>query len=341
MNTRFGLSRRAFATAAAGSAAIGAVRFPARAAEFTYRMAWSLPTDHQTTVRMLAAAQRIHQQTGGRMEVQIFPGNVLGSNIEVFGQLRLGALQFVPVADLTIGGLVPVAGITAVPFAFPDHKSIFEALDGTLGKYRRDAIAKANLVALEKTWPTGFRQTVNRIRPIGTIADFKGIKIRVDNSQILNGLFRGLGAVPTPVQANEIYPALQTHIVDGVDLPLDIVEAWKIYELAKFFSYTNHVYQNTTFLANGDAWQKLPPQIRDNVAKNFNQASMEWRGDLLKAELTLESTLKGQGMAFNHPAITIREYQAALRPIGIYATLRDQYGADAWALLEKTSGRLV
>src|SRR5258708_9639914 len=103
---------------------LGIVRSRAAGAEFTFKLSLPLPANQFTTIRALAAAQKSNQESDGRLEIQVFPSNALGNSGQVFSQVRLGAVQMILAADQIISAAVPVAGMTTIPFAFSDQKSL-------------------------------------------------------------------------------------------------------------------------------------------------------------------------------------------------------------------------
>src|SRR4051794_35088505 len=137
----------------AGTAASATIAMPwvaKGAAEFQLKYANNSPTAHPLNVRAVEAMERIKQETNGRVEIQIFPNNQLGSDTDMLSQLRSGAIEFFTLSGLILSTLVPVASINGIGFAFKDYEQVWAAMDGELGAFVRAAIAKANLVAFDK-----------------------------------------------------------------------------------------------------------------------------------------------------------------------------------------------
>src|ERR1700760_104219 len=166
--------RRLLATTAAATAfPLVAIRTrPAHAAEFSYKYANNSPVSHPLTIRTTEAAARVKEKTSGKVEIQVFPNNQLGSDTDMLSQLRSGALEFFTLSGLILATLVPVASINGVGFAFPDYPTVWKAMDGELGAYVRGEINKSNLVAMEKIWDNGFRQTTSSTKPISSPDDY-------------------------------------------------------------------------------------------------------------------------------------------------------------------------
>src|SRR5260370_19594105 len=118
-------------------------------------------------------------ETNGRFDFKIFPSSQLGSDTDTLSQLRSGGVELFTLSGLILATLVPAASINGMGFAFPDYATVWKAMDGELGAYVRSQIAKANLVAMDKIWDNGFRQTTSSTKPINTPCDLRGLKIRV------------------------------------------------------------------------------------------------------------------------------------------------------------------
>ena len=262
------LTRRAF-TATAGAAVVTTFSIGrAHAAEFTYKYANNLQLTHPLNKRAQEAADKIKAETNGRFELQIFPTSQLGSDTDTLGQVRNGAVDFFTLSGLILSTLVPAAAINGVGFAFDSYDTVWKAMDGKLGAYVRGEIAKGGqLVAFEKPWDNGFRQTTTSTKPILTPADFDGMKLRVPPAPLWTSMFKAFGSAPTTINFNETYAALQSKVVDGQENPLAIIDTAKLYEVQQFCSTTNHMWDGFWFLANRKNWEALPEDIRPDCWK--------------------------------------------------------------------------
>ena len=321
------------------TSALAGFSMPARAAEFTYKYANNLPVTHPMNTRAKEAADKIEKETNGRVAIQIFPSNQLGSDTDMLSQVRSGAIEFFTLSGLILSTLVPVASINGIGFAFADYDAVWKAMDGDLGKFVRGEIAKANLVAMDKIWDNGFRQITSSTRPIATPADLKGFKIRVPVSPLWTSMFKAFDASPASINFAEVYSALQTKIVEGQENPLAVISTAKLYEVQKYCSMTNHMWDGFWMLANKRAWDKLPPDLQAIVARNWNAAALVEREDTAKLNAGLQADLAKQGLIFNQPKPN--DFRDALRKAGFYNEWKTKYGAEAWALLEKASGTLA
>ena len=332
------MHRRAL-LAASFSLPFFAIGGKARAAEFSYKYASNLPATHPLNIHATAAAERIKAASGGRLEIAVFPNNQLGSDTDALSQLRSGALEFFTLSGPILATLVPAASLNGIGFAFKNYDEVWAAMDGPVGAYIRGEIEKRGLHVYEKIWDNGYRQITSASRPIQTPADLHGFKIRVPVSPLWTSLFRAFGAAPASINFSEVYSALQTHIVDGQENPLAIIETAKLYEVQKNLCFTNHMWDGYWMLANPDALARLPPDLQDLVAHEFNQGAMAERADVAKMNAELGATLHGQGMAVFETDPTA--FRAALQSAGFYAEWQKRLGPQAWGALTSVVGPLA
>ncbi len=333
------ISRRALV---AGSAALPLVAIrtrPASAAEFTYKFAHNTATTHPLNVRALEAAAKIKEGTSGRVEIQVFPNSQLGSDTDTLGQVRSGGVEFFTLSGLILSTLVPNAAINGVGFAFKDYGQVWPAMDGALGAHVRAETAKRGLYAMSKCWDNGYRQITTSTKPIKTPEDLNGFKIRVPPAPLWTSMFKAFGASPTSINFNEVYSALQTRICDGQENPLAIIDSGKLYEVQKYLSVTNHMWDGFWLLANKRAWEALPADLRGVVEREFDAAGLLERQDIAKLNASLQDSLKSKGLQFTD--VDASAFRAALKKAGFYSEWREKFGPEAWGALEGAVGSLA
>jgi TRAP-type transport system periplasmic protein len=341
MKARMKVTRRHLMTG--GAILLASVAAPriarAQQVQWVYKYANNLPEAHPMNVRAREMAAAIKQETNGRFDLQIFPSSQLGSDTDTLSQIRSGGVEFFTLSGLILSTLVPAASINGMGFAFADYDTVWRAMDGDLGAYIRAQIAKANLIAMEKIWDNGFRQTTTSTKPVAAPDDFRGMKLRVPPSPLWTSMFKAFDASPASINFNEVYSALQTKIVDGQENPLAIISTAKLYEVQKYCSLTNHMWDGFWFLANQRAWQNLPDDVRTIVAKHINAAGLKEREDVAKLNASLQQDLTAKGLIFNRPDPA--PFRSKLRAAGFYTEWKSKYGEEAWSLLEKSVGKLA
>jgi tripartite ATP-independent transporter DctP family solute receptor len=269
----------------------------------------------------------------------VYPSDQLGSMTDVLGQVRSGAVDFFALSGSVLSALVPASAISGVGFAFKDYDAVWKAMDGGVGAFIRAEIAKTkSIFAFEKIFDNGFRQITSSTRPIVTPKDLEGLKIRVPPSPMFTSMFKGLGASPTTINANELYSSLQTKLVDAQENPLVIVSTLKLYEVQKYCSVTNHMWDGFWLLGNRSNFEVLPEDIRSKVTQHINAAAVAERDDLVKLNTVARNQLTEKGMQFT--AANPDDFRIKLRASGFYSQWKAKFPAAAWSQLEAVVGTL-
>ncbi|MCJ8152073.1 TRAP transporter substrate-binding protein [Shinella sedimenti] len=334
------LSRRLFIGVGVGALAAPAlVAGKAQAAEFRFKFANNFPLGHPMNNRMTEARDRIAEETDGRFMLQIFPNNQLGSDTDTLNQVRSGAVEFFTLSGIILSSLVPVASINGMGFAFKDTGQVWQAMDGELGAYVRDKIKASRLHVMDHIFNNGFRQITTSTGPIEGPGSLRNLKIRVPVSPLWTSMFQALGCAPASINWNEVYTALQSGIVDAQENPLSTIDVGKLFEVQKYCSLTNHMWDGFWMLANPRSWDRLPDDIKEIVSRNFAKSTLDQRADIDKLNETLRVSLEGHGMQFNEPDPEAIRNQ--LREANFYSEWKANYGEEAWELLEKVTGPLA
>ncbi|MGF3022792.1 TRAP transporter substrate-binding protein [Methylobacterium aquaticum] len=332
-------SRRLFLAGAAAFPLVAIRTGPARAAEFTYKLATGQSLTQPINTRLEQACGRIREASGGRVELKFFPASQLGSDTDLITQVRTGGIEFLNIAGSVISTVASGAAITNVGFAFSDYEQVWRGVDGPIGTYVRTQIEKAGLIVAAKAADNGFRQITSNARPIKTPEDLKGYRIRVPVAPIFTSLFSSLGASPTSINFNELYTALQTKLVDGEENGLVTIEAGKLYEVQKYLTETNHIWDPFWIVANRRAFGKLPEALQEIVRRELDRAALEEREDIQRLTGTVKAQLTARGLIFetaDKPA-----FRKALTQAGFYRDWREKFGAEAWKALEAVTGDLA
>lgn len=340
MTTSFRVTRRSLIAATAAAPVFSILpRRASAAAEFQYKLGHSSPETHPFHIRLLEVSARIAKESGGRMTLTIFPNSQLGGDNDLLSQARSGAVEFAQPAGLILASVLPVTAVNGMGFAFPDYATVWKAIDGELGDYLNAQVRqKTNLVPMKKRWDLGFRHTCNSVRPINTPADMAGLKFRVPGAPALLSLFKDLGTYPVAMQFSEIYTSLQTKVVDGVEDPLSVLDAGKFYEVQKYCALTNHCWDGYFIVANGDAWNALPDDLKQVTETAFDETAPLERADCAKLDSELQGQLEAKGMAFTKPDLAA--FKEKLVQSGYYQEWRKNIGDTAWELMEKYTGKL-
>jgi tripartite ATP-independent transporter DctP family solute receptor len=267
----------------------------------------------------------------------LYGNNVLGGDTAMLAQVRSGSIQLYSGYGGIYANVAPIAGIEAVGFAFHNQEEALRVFDGPLGAaIRKELDAKGGLVTFERAWVNGFRQITTSTHPVRDVGDLNGLKIRTPPTRIWVDMFKALGASPTPINASEMYTALQTHVVDAQENPFVILETYRLYEVQKYLSVTNHMWSNFWVVANAAAFNGLPPDLQTILRNAINTMALSNRRETELLNASLADKLVRRGMVLN--TVDPAPFRARLKDF--YATERDQFGATAWNLLEAGVGKL-
>ena len=309
-----------------------------RAAEFALRYGGNLPASHPLSRRIAEAAATIAEQTGGRVRIDCFPDNQLGGDSAMLSQLQAGTLDFMTVSGLILSRIVPVAAINGVGYAFSGYGQVWSAMDGLLGSFVREAIEQAGLHATERMFDNGYRQMTSSVRPITTPADLAGLSVRVPASPLWSSMFTAFGAKPGTLDFAHTYAALRSHAFDAQENALAVIGAAKLYDVQRYCSMTNHMWDGFWFVANGPLWQTLPADVQGTIGRAMNDAALIQRAEVRTLNDSLQGELEERGLLFNRPDPA--PFRAALARSGFYTDWQQQLGPEGWGLLENEAGTL-
>ncbi len=323
--------------AMAGSAAI--IVRPGLAADFKFKQYHNQAAIGTLHKNLTAMWEAIKTETNGRVEAEVFAENnkLPGGDPDALKMLIGGEIQFFTLMGGIIGTVVPVAEIQQVPFAFRTAAEAHKAIDGPLGAYMgQEMAAKGMHLFPVAGFDNGMRQVAGMSRPVTKPEDMAGMKIRVPPGQMIFDTFKAFGAEPVTTPANAIYPSLQSGKVEAQENPLAIIEGFRLYELVKYVSMTNHMWSGFNLMAHLPTWQKLPDDVKTVIERNATKYVRQQRLDQGERNATLRADFTKRGLVFNE--VDPAAFRARLS--GVYAGWKDKLGAKCWGLLAESTGRL-
>jgi tripartite ATP-independent transporter DctP family solute receptor len=221
--------------------------------------------DEYPTVQALHAIDRaLDQRTGGEMRLRVYAGGQMGSEndtleITIFGGLDLNRVNLAP-----LNSIVPETIVLALPFLFRSITHLRQALDGVQGRKILDAMSPYGLKGM-CYYDSGERSFYNTKRPIHTPDDLKGLKVRVQNSDIYVSMVQALGANPTPIPYGEVYSALVQGVVDGAENNWPSYESSRHFEVARHYSLTQHVMAPEVLVASQRSWDRMSAEEQKHL----------------------------------------------------------------------------
>ncbi|MBI5579747.1 MAG: TRAP transporter substrate-binding protein [Deltaproteobacteria bacterium] len=239
------------------------------AADYRIRVANPVAADHSWGRAAEVFKQEVEKLSGGKIAVEVHHVGALGKVRETMEMVRMGTLESALGGVANFQRNVPELGITVLPYLWKDLKRQYEVLDGPPGKELDKRMLAAGFYSLG-FWDNGFRHVSNSRKPVQTVDDLKGLKIRTLPTPVHTGFFKACGAAPTPMDFTELFEALRSGVVDAQENPPSMTYTARFYEVQKFYSLTGHVNEVGVFIMNKGFYEKLPKELRavvDQAAK--------------------------------------------------------------------------
>jgi tripartite ATP-independent transporter DctP family solute receptor len=328
------LTRRSFVAGALGSLTVFARS--SRAADFTLRQFHNQPETSSLHRRLVDMWTAVRDETQGRVDVQVFAENnkTPGSDPAVLKMLMSGEVPFFTVMGGILGTEVPAAEAQQMPFWFPSSARAHRAMDGWLGAYLAEEMAAKGIFSFPVgAFDNGMRQIAGTKRPIAQPEDLTGIRMRVPAGALLADTFKALGADTVTVNSDGIYDALKTGRVDAQENPLALVQLFKLDEVVKYVSMTNHMWSGFNLIAHLPTWRRLPRDITTIIARNATKHVRLQRNDQEQMNTAARATLAGRGLAFNE--VDAAPFRAKLS--GLYSVWKERLGTRCWSILQASA----
>jgi tripartite ATP-independent transporter DctP family solute receptor len=311
------------AAIAAGLLAAGGT---AAAQEVTLRASGSFPAGHTASIGMEIFKSELERLSKGQVKVELFPGNVLGGAFEQVDQVRTGQIAIAWAGSEWFTRAIPELDAAVLPFAASTAQQAFCMIDSDLGDLLNKKSADKGLVILG--WMSnGSRHVTNNKRPIKSVDDLKGLKIRTPPSEIFLATFRAVGANATPIDIKELYQALQQGVVDGQENPYDNIQVRKFDEVQKYLSNTGHFYSWSVTFMNKKAFDGLKKEHQDAVREAGFRAVAAQRALAERENAKSLQTLIKRGMKYDPiPPAELAKFRDATRPV--YEQVRKSAGNE-------------
>lgn len=236
-------------------------------AEYVFRLPHIVQTDHPAHQAAEFFKEQVERESDGQIEIELFPnGELYGSDRELIEALQIGNVDISLVGTPSLGNFEESLYVLDLPFIFPNKEVPREALAGELGEELANKLEAINLKTLAWGYD-GFRHLLNDKQPIESVEDLKGMKIRVQESELQQDIFVELGANASPLSFGELYQALQQKTFDGMEAPLSTIDSDKFYEVQSYMSLTGHQYSGLALLMSHQIFEELPSDLQDIIVQ--------------------------------------------------------------------------
>ena len=233
---------------------LAAVATGAVAREF--RAADTQSADYPTVQALYYMGRVIAERTGGRDQIRVFHSRQLGEEKETIEQTRAGAIDLNRANVALIGSFVPAMNVLAMPFLFRSVEQLQKVLDGPIGNEILNSFQPYGFVGLA-FYDSGARSIYNSVKPIRSIADMKGLRIRVQQSELMSDMVRALGAEPVELPYGQVLTGLATKLIDGAENNWPSFVTTGHYKYAGYYTLTEHTVTPEVLIMSLKAWDSL------------------------------------------------------------------------------------
>ncbi len=258
-------------------------------------------------------SQLVAKKTNGEIEVQNFASSQLGKGRDAVESCQMGTLEMTETMTANVGTFYNAFDVFTLPFLFRDKEHLFKVIDGPIGQGLLKDLMKINLIGLFY-YDAGSRSFYNSKRPIKTIDDMKGLKIRVPQSTVMIDSINALGAGAVPVEYAEVYSSLQQGVIDGAENAPIAYYHMKHFEVAKYFSLTHHFRTPDIIIMSLNFWKKLPKEYQNVLLEAAKETSLYERKLWNSEENDTMEKLKAAGVQINEVP-NMEPFREKVKPI--------------------------
>jgi tripartite ATP-independent transporter DctP family solute receptor len=271
------------------------------------------PADYPTVVAVKHMGSLLKDATKGRLGVRVYPAGSLGTEKDNIEQLKIGGLDMMRIHVSTLNSVVPETMATVLPFVFRSKEHMQTVLDGAVGDEILAAMESQGLIGLA-FYDSGARSFYTAKKPITKLADMKGLKIRVPQSDLFVAMIESLGANPTPMPLGEVYTALKTGIVDAAENNWPSYESSRHFEAAKFYALSEHSHAPDVLVFSKKTWDKLSKEDQAALRKAAKESVLHMRKLWNEREQKSRKTLEAGGVKTSTLA-NKQEFVDAMKPV--------------------------
>ncbi len=264
------------------------------------RLAHGLDTNHPVHHAMVHLGEKLSEKSGGKLIVKIYPSGQLGAERECLELLQIGSLDITKVSAAVLENFVTDYKVFSIPYVFRNKEHSHKVYDSQVGK---TFLLKGEPFRLRGLcfFDAGSRSFYAKEKIISTPDDLKGLKIRVQKSNMAVAMVQQLGGSPTPISWGELYTALQQGVVDGAENNLPSFHSSKHYEVCKFYSFDEHTAVPDILLIGTESWNRLSAQERQWLQEAANESAIYQRKVWAEAELQALQIIKEAGVQVIYP----------------------------------------
>lgn len=281
--------------------------------------------------------RRAEELTGGRVRVEVYPNSTLYKDREEIEALQLGAVQMLAPSLSNFGKLgVREFEVFDLPFLFADHAALRMVTQGPVGKALLEKLEPKGIVGLAY-WDNGFK-SFSAGRPLRAPADFRGLRMRIQSSAVLDAQMRALGALPQMLAFSDAYPALRAGAVDGTENPISNLYTQRMHEVQRHLTVTDHGYLGYALIVNKRFWDGLPRDVRSQLERAMAEAT-EYANRIAKEKNDADlEKVKAAGTTRVHVATRAERLALKKALVPVHAQMEQRIGRELIQAIYRATG---
>jgi tripartite ATP-independent transporter DctP family solute receptor len=245
-----------------------------------FRAADTQSEDYPTVQALRYMGRLVEERSGGRLQIRVFHSRQLGEEKETIEQTRAGAIDLNRTNVALIGNFVPAMNVLAMPFLFRSIEHMQKVLDGPIGNEILNSFEPFGFVGLT-FYDSGARSIYNSVRPVRSLADLKGLRIRVQQSELMSDMIKALGAHPVELPYGQVLTGLATRLIDGAENNWPSFVTTDHYKFAGYYTLTEHTMSPEVLVMSQKAWSSLSPEdrgiFRESALRSSQFMREKWR----------------------------------------------------------------
>ncbi|MGM8212924.1 TRAP transporter substrate-binding protein DctP [Virgibacillus sp. W0430] len=278
----------------------------------TLRLAENQPDNNPVTIAMMKFAELAEEKSNGSVKIEVYPNAQLGQETENIDQVQDGALEMARVNSVPVAEIVKELAVFTLPYIFTDQDHKYKVLDGEIGQEVTEKFKEHGLISFGYL-EAGSRNFYTTDKPIKSVADMKGLKIRVQSSETSIKMVELLGAVPTPMDYGEVFSGLQTGVIDGAENDFVSYYTSGHYEAAKHYSLDGHLSPPALVIMNLELWEGLHESQQKAISEAVEEAIAFEREEMNKSQDEFRAEVEKAGSQIYE--VDVQEFQDAVAPI--------------------------
>lgn len=283
--------------------------------EYVFRYAENQAADYPTSQGAYRFAELVEERTDGRIQIIVYTSGDLGREKDIIQQMQFGGVDFARISISQLGGIAPKLNVLQMPYLYRSSEHMWSVLDGEIGEELLGEVNQYDLVGLS-WYDAGTRNFYNSVKPITCLEDMQGMKIRVQESSLMEDMVTSLGATPIPISYEQVYSAIEVGEADGAENNWPSYESMKHYEVAEYWTEDEHTRVPEMQMCAQSTWNRLSEEDQNIIRQAAVESAIYERELWAEREKTAkERAVAGGALVTELSAAEKEKFQSVMEPV--------------------------